>query len=149
MELSLLLPPSHFIFDLDEDSPENIIRALAKPLYDEGIIRDLDSFTADVLEREQIYTTQIMDDVAFPHAHAEQVAQISLVVGHARGDGLTFAPNTPCKCRLFFLIAVPACAPEAHLELMANLVDFVMSDKLPAALAAKTPDDLLKLFAAH
>ena len=64
-------------------------------------------------------------------------------------EGITFAPNTPGKCRLFFLIAVPASAPEAHLELMANLVDLVMSSKLQELLDAQSPEQILNLIAEY
>lgn len=149
MELSRLLPPSHLIMNLRGDSPEAIIRTLCQPLADEGAISDLDDFVTKVLEREQIYTTQILENVAFPHAHADQVRTISLVIGLTAPEGIAFAPNTPGKCRLFFLIAVPAAAPEAHLELMANLVDFVMSSKLQELLDAQSPEQILKLIAEY
>lgn len=149
MELSRLLPASHIIMNLRGDTPEDILRTLAQPLVNEGIISDTQAFISDVLERENIYTTQILDDVVFPHAHAEQVKDIALVVGLTGADSLTFAPNTPGKCRLFFLIAVPISAPEAHLELMANLVNFVMSDKLNELFNATSAESVLKLFAEH
>ena len=147
MELSKLLPNNHIILGLKGKTPEAIIRTLAKPLLDDHIISDLDAFTESVLEREKIFTTQVKDNVAFPHAHADQVTNIALVIGLTGPDGLTFAPNTPNKCRLFFLIAVPSHSPELHLELLANLVDFVTSDKLDAALAVRTRAQLKKLLA--
>lgn len=148
MELKRLLPPHHIIINLDGNSPEEIIRKLSQPLLQDGNITDLELFVQSVLEREKIYTTQIMDEVAFPHAHASQVKCPSLVIGLAP-EGLAFVPNTPGKCKLFFLMAVPAYEPEAHLELMANLVDFVMSDKLESALLAKSPEEILDLIEKH
>ncbi|MBP5638152.1 MAG: PTS sugar transporter subunit IIA [Victivallales bacterium] len=149
MEISKLLPNNHIILGLKGNTPEDIIKTLAQPLLDDHVISDLDAFTNAVLEREKIFTTQVKDNVAFPHAHADQVATIALVIGITGPEGLTFAPNTPNKCRLFFLIAVPSSAPELHLELLANLVDFVTSDKLDQVLTVKTRTQLKKLIAQY
>ncbi len=149
MELSKLLPNNHIILSLKGNSPEAIIRTLAKPLLDDHVISDLDAFVNAVLERERIFTTQVKDNVAFPHAHADQVTSIGLVIGLTGPQGLTFAPNTPNKCRLFFLIAVPSCSPELHLELLANLVDFVTSDKLEQVLNVRTRAQIKKLIAQY
>ena len=148
MELSRLLPPSHVIVGLKGTSQRDIVRTLAEPLLEDQAISNLDDFVDNVLEREKIFTTQIMPDVAFPHAHCKQVKHISLVIGLAP-EGLAFSPDTEDKCHLFFLIAVPTSEPEAHLELMANLVDFVMSDKLSQVLAATEPQQILDLLAKH
>jgi mannitol/fructose-specific phosphotransferase system IIA component (Ntr-type) len=52
-----------------------------------------------------------------------------MAVGFADAPGLVFNPAAGANCRVFFLIAIPAFAPTAHLTLLQHLVHFTNDAK--------------------
>lgn len=146
MNLEELLPESHIIVGVESGTTESIIKQLAAPLVADGILVDEALFVEAVIDRETKFSTQVDEYVAFPHAHSDGVSRLGLTLGLALGDGIKLADNTPGQCKIFFLIAVPSNAPEAHLELLALLVNFMMTGKNKAnLLKAKTVKGALRV----
>jgi len=125
MDLKALLPRHHILIGLKAKGRRKILEALATPLINDGMITNLEQFLDDLERREDQINTQIGRDMAIPHARSECVRRLSITVGLAAAPGLAFS-NDPEKpvCRIFFLIAVPALAPTAHLNLLQHLVHF-------------------------
>ena len=126
MDLKALLPPSHIVAALLPDERRGVLRQLAAPLVNENIVTDLDRFLDDLEQREQQMTTQISAGVALPHARSNAVRRLGLTVGLTQpaDAGITYDPGAPGPCRVFFLIAVPAFAPAAHLPVLQALANF-------------------------
>ncbi len=140
MDLSRLLPTTHVMTNFSADSRRNIFTALAKPLVEDALITDPHQFIHDLEERESQITTQLDKGIAIPHARSHAVRRLALSVGISNGAGLVFNESLPEPCRVFFLIAIPAFAPTAHLPLLQHLASLAKSDKhLNKLLAAKTP----------
>ena len=137
MDIKTLLPKSHLVLRLEAAPRRELLRKLAAPLVADGIVTDLETFLNDVEHREDQITTQIAKDLAIPHARSTAVRRLGITIGIADGDGIRYAKDT-AKCRLFFLICIPAVAPTAHLTLLQGLVHFADDKKRMDKLKAST-----------
>ena len=140
MDLTTLLPRNHILIGFAGDNRLDIFRHLAEPMVNDGIVTDLDGFVADLERREDEITTQVESGIAFPHARSHTVRRLALTVGISHAEGVLFDPHVDEHCRIFFLLAVPAFAPTAHLPVLQRLANFV-SDlrQINKLLACKTP----------
>ena len=124
MDIKSLIPASHVLIGLEGSTQRDILRNLCTPLSKEHILSDTDAFLDDVERREKQITTQVDDMIALPHARSTAVRRLACSVGIACDPGLTYNAETEARCRLFFMIAVPAFAPTAHLPLLQHLANF-------------------------
>ena len=140
MDAKALLPKEHVIIGLAGETPRDILRCLIEPLMREGIVSDDEAFLDALQAREAEVSTQLENGVAFPHARSAAVKRLALTVGLAPATGLAFSPEAESPCRAFFLIAIPAIAPTAHLPLLRRLASFAHTDgKIERLLRARTP----------
>lgn len=150
MDIKTLLPRSHVIMNLDQRDRRELLATLAQPLVDDGVVLDLNQFLDDVERREKQITTQITPELAIPHARSGAVRRLGITLGVALEPGVVFDPESGDPCRFFFLIAVPAYAPTAHLTLLQGLVHFIHDTKrMEKFRKAKTSAQLLSLLASH
>ena len=140
---NLLVPRLH------SNSKIGAIKELVDRLHQRGVIADSLPFLQAVLERENVQSTILGDEVALPHARCPSVRRLGLAVGLARppleypsGDELR---EIPVIC----LIAVPAGSPGPYLSLMANLARRLrlpaVRAELQAAVSAEEVQELLSL----
>jgi mannitol/fructose-specific phosphotransferase system IIA component (Ntr-type) len=140
MDTKPLLPKEHMVLAVSGETPRELLAALIEPLAAEGIVTSREEFLDALEAREQEVSTQVDGGVAFPHARSSAVKRLALTVGVAGPDGVRFSPETEESCRVFFLLAVPAVAPTAHLPLLRHLARFAHApNKITRLLAAKTP----------
>ncbi|MDD4097714.1 MAG: PTS sugar transporter subunit IIA [Lentisphaeria bacterium] len=148
MDLKVLLPREHVLFGLPlEGSRRELLRTLAAPLAADGIVSDLELFLDAVERREAEMTTQMTGGTVFPHACSPAVQRLALVVGMAPEPGYEFDADASENARAFFLIAIPAAAPAAHLPLLTHLAGFITArgklEKLLGADSAATVHKML------
>ncbi|MGI6357006.1 MAG: PTS sugar transporter subunit IIA [Lentisphaerae bacterium] len=126
MDLKVLLPKEHVLFGLPLNiSRRELLRLLSEPLAEEGAIDDIDVFLDAVERREAEMSTQMNGGTVFPHASSATVQRLAITVGVAPEPGFPFDPDADEKGRVFFLIAIPAAAPAAHLPLLTHLAGFI------------------------
>jgi mannitol/fructose-specific phosphotransferase system IIA component (Ntr-type) len=124
IDLKTLLPVDHVVLPVTGDGQREIFEHLVSPLCTKGIVSDQKVFLDALVEREAQVTTQVENNVAIPHARSRVVKRLGLALGIAPPPGLPFDPDRKAPCRLFFLIAIPAFAPTAHLPLLKKLANF-------------------------
>ena len=147
MDLKELLPLSHILF-LNPDSVqrETISPTLAEPFRAEGMLESLDGYVADVESREADMSTQMRGGIALPHASSASVRRLGLVVGLVGEPGIEFDFDSEENATIFFLMAVPATTPAAHLPLLGALAKFLADGARVAALRnATTPEQVQEL----
>ncbi|MFA4945380.1 MAG: PTS sugar transporter subunit IIA [Lentisphaeria bacterium] len=150
MDIKTLLPRSHVLLNLQADNRRGLLEQLALPMQETGIVANLPRFVDDVERREEQITTQIGRELAIPHARSTVVRRLGITIGLAAAPGIPFHPGAQENCRTFFLIAVPAFAPTAHLTLLQGLVHFINDARRMEKLrAATTPTQVLNLLAAY
>jgi mannitol/fructose-specific phosphotransferase system IIA component (Ntr-type) len=125
MDIRTLLPANHVLAPFEsEPGFEAVCRRLTGPLVQSGIVPDLEQFLQDLRRREDQITTQTEYGVAFPHARSVSVRRLGLVVGLSVPPGIVYGLHSERPVQVFFLIAVPAFAPAAHLPLLQFLAGF-------------------------
>ncbi len=148
MDLRLLLPREHVVVHAAVGARRVFLACLAAPLVHDGTVSDLETFLTELEQRERQVTTQVPGGIAFPHARSRCVRRLGLVVGTAAPPGVSFGEEEDEPCRLFFLIAVPASAPTAHLPLLRYLSAFVRQPaRVQRLLEARTPAQVVRILA--
>jgi len=99
-----------------------------------GAIVDPPQMLADVIERMDVASVCIADDIAVPHARTAAVSRLVLGVGRTSGN-VTFDQEHP-RVRLVFLIGTPKAAVTEHLQLVAGLSRWLKNSATRAALIA-------------
>lgn len=145
-------------FKLTGSNEGEVLDQLIKPLLKNKVVNNAEKFKQDVLRREKQLTTVLANGIAFPHARSMAVSKLSISVGIAEGDGLLFGKdfvtdgiiyqNQPVK--VFFLIAVPAFAPTAHMSILQTLSTFIKDEeKFNLFLKQRTPGLAARMLGAY
>lgn len=126
MDLKLLLPKEHVLCSINAKTRRQFLAEMAEILVQEGTVTDKERFLDAVEQREDAMTTQSEVGVAFPHASSPVVKRLALVAAVLPEPGFHYDKDQ-APCRVFFLIAIPAAAPAAHLPLLTHLAEVAMT----------------------
>ena len=133
-----LITEEQVVLDLTGADRHEATRALAERLVASGRCTDLDTFLADVSEREE----QDGDRPARRHRHpARPQRRHHRALARLRplGDGIDWgAKDGPAT--LVFLIAAPEGGGDAHMQMLPKLARALMKKDFKAALAAATTE---------
>ena len=133
-----LITDEQVILDLTGADRHEATRALAERLVASGSCTDLDTFLADVTERESKMATGLPGGIGIPHARSAAITEPSLVFGRST-DGIDWgAKDGPAT--LVFLIAAPEGGGDAHMQMLPKLARALMKKDFKAALAAATTE---------
>lgn len=144
MKISELLTVDTINLNLQGNGKDDVIKGLAKKLYDAGKVDDLPAFVKDVWARENEVSTAVGNGIAIPHAKSSHVKTAAIAFGRAL-PGIEYGDD---DCQLFFLIAAGEHATNEHLKALSKLSSFLMDDMFRANLIlARTPEDVEKLIA--
>jgi mannitol/fructose-specific phosphotransferase system IIA component (Ntr-type) len=122
-DIDLLLPR------LTATSKIGAIKELTDLLHERRVITDRLGFLQAVLEREQLQSTVLNNEVALPHARGRCVDSLGLAMGSAPAP-IDFPSGDECSTvRLICLIAVPAHAPDLYLNLLGMLARILSSNQ--------------------
>jgi PTS system fructose-specific IIC component len=134
-----LITDEQVVLDLTGADRHEATRALAERLVASGRCTDLDTFLADVTERESKMATGLPGGIGIPHARSAAITEPSLVFGRST-DGIDWgAKDGPAT--LVFLIAAPEGGGDAHMQMLPKLARALMKKDFKAALAAATSED--------
>ena len=133
-----LITDEQVVLDLTGADRHEATRALAERLVASGRCTDLDTFLADVSERESKMATGLPGGIGIPHARSAAITEPSLVFGRST-DGIDWgAKDGPAT--LVFLIAAPEGGGDAHMQMLPKLARALMKKEFKAALAAATTE---------
>ena len=133
-----LITDEQVVLDLTGADRHEATRALAERLVASGRCTDLDTFLADVSERESKMATGLPGGIGIPHARSTAITEPSLVFGRST-DGIDWgAKDGPAT--LVFLIAAPEGGGDAHMQMLPKLARALMKKDFKAALAAATTE---------
>ena len=105
------------LVDLQADTREGAIVALAKAMEDNKFIANADNLVSQALERESILSTAIGDGVAFPHVRGVEGGGLTLAMGISR-KGIDWDGE---KVNIVCLSAIPVAVSAFYLRLMSGL----------------------------
>ena len=121
------------------------INQLADLMEKGGSLSDKQQYLKDVLAREASCTTGLGDGIATPHAKSAGVKKAALAAMTVPA-GIDFESLDGNPARLFFMIAAPEGAADAHIELLHQLSTMIMDNDFKEALiAAKSKEEFLKI----
>ena len=133
-----LITEDQVVLDLTGADRHEATTLLAQQLVTSGRCTDIDTFLADVRERESKMATGLPGGIGIPHARSEAITEPSLVFGRST-DGIDWgAKDGPAT--LVFLIAAPAGGGDAHMQMLPKLAWALMKKDFKAALAAATTE---------
>ena len=127
--------------DLDADTTEGAITALAKLMENNKFISNADSLVTAAMNREGVLSTAIGGSLAFPHVRGVEGGGLTLAMGVSR-KGIDWGGE---KVHVVFLSAIPVAVSAFYLRLMSGIIQsFSKKDNLDAVLAAKDSASLWK-----
>ncbi|MEE6751855.1 fructose-specific PTS transporter subunit EIIC [Pediococcus acidilactici] len=146
MKIKDLLKPNLMILDLKADSKESAINEMIDKYVAEGVVTDREKYLKGILDREAESTTGIGDGIAMPHAKTDAVNQAAVLFAKS-SQGVDFNALDGQPVHLFFMIAAPEGANNAHLQALAKLSSLLIDPDLVAKLKkTQSADDVIKLF---
>ena len=111
--------------DLQSQDKESAIKEVAQVLDGAGKIVDKEKFIADVLEREELGSTGIGNNVAIPHARTDAVK--GFIIGFGRSvSGIEFKSLDGEKVNLVFLMGADPSELNLYLRILAELSKLLM-----------------------
>ena len=135
---------------LEADTKIGAIKELVDRLHVKGIVSDSLSFLQSVLERENLQSTILGNDVALPHARCRSVEELGMALGIARPSIDFPSGDDRQSIHLICLIAVPAHAPDLYLSLLAALARTLGDPGLKASLLKSTSaEEMYRLLSAR
>ena len=124
---------------------KSAIRQLADLMAASGNLSDKEQYLKDVFAREASGTTGLGDGIATPHAKSTGVKEAGLAAMTVPA-GMDFESMDGKPARLFFMIAAPDSANDAHIQILQQLAMMIMDpDFKEALIAAKTKEEFLHL----
>ena len=145
MKITELLREETIILDVQAKSKPAILKELIAQLDQAGTLNNKESFTSDILAREEQSTTGIGDGIAIPHAKSAAVKKPAIAFGRST-EGIDFESLDGKPAHIFFMIAASDGANNDHLEALSRLATFLMDDNFrEKLLVASTKEELLTI----
>lgn len=139
-----LITPELIYFDLKAGAKEDVIRLLAEKMDAAGRLHDRELYIADVLKREETYSTAVGFQVAIPHAKTGAARTATIAFARLEGE-IPWDDEEPV--RIIFQLAVPTTDKgDRHLQILASLSrKLIHADFREKLAAAVTPEEIIKL----
>ena len=145
MQICDLLDPRSISLNVKASTKEQAINSLVDLIKNTDCINDSERFRAAVFDRESKCSTGLGEGVAIPHAKSAGVSKPGLAA-MVVPDGVEFESLDGKPSKLFFLIASPHQASDAHLDVLARLSTMLVSEDFRNSLInAKSVDEFLQI----
>ena len=145
MNIKDLLKEDSIILNEHSSNKEEVIDTLIDKHFECHHITDKEKFKQAIMSREKLSSTGVGHMIAIPHAQNETVKYPSLVAMVDK-DGVDFDSLDKTPVKLIFMIAVPKEGGTNHLEILAELSQILMDDKIIKNLInAQTPKHFIDI----
>lgn len=142
--LSQLLNPACIELKLNQRRKDELIRELTELLARGGGIEDVESLSAEILEREELTSTGIGSGIAIPHCLTDQVAETRLAFGR-KDEGARFDAVDNQPVQLFFLLVGPKGDHARHLRVLSKIARYLHDKSFCRRLReAATPEEVMQ-----
>lgn len=136
----MVFDESIILLDLEADSKEAVLTAMANNLEEKGLIRD--SYLKAVIEREKEFATGLPTggvSVAIPHTDVEHVIKKTISVAVLKNPvafGMMGDPNETVNVELVFMLAMDKS--DAQLSLLQGLMQVFRDEEMLKYLVSET-----------
>ncbi|MDD5429940.1 MAG: PTS sugar transporter subunit IIA [Candidatus Omnitrophica bacterium] len=135
MMVSDYLSEKFCIMDLKAKDKKEAVEEIAEKLSRESKLADKKRFIKDVLEREELGSTGIGNNVGIPHARTDAVK--GFVIGFGKSNsGIEFQALDGEKVNLVFLMGADPEELNLYLRILAELSKLLMNKSFREALTA-------------
>ena len=140
--ISRFSAPELMVCDLGDVSRDEAISILAKTMEENKFIKNADSLVASAIERENILSTAINDEIAFPHVRGVEGGCLTLAVGISN-KGIDWDGEK--KVNIVILSAIPVAVSAFYLRLMSGLAkSFSKKESVATLLSCATQETMWK-----
>ena len=131
--------------DLQSVTKDEVINELAEMFLSTGIIDDLEGFMGEIKNREALSSTALEEGIAIPHAKTKYVKKPALAFKRKK-KGIDYESLDGEPSTIFFMIAAPEDANNAHIETLARLTQMLLdTDFRTNILEMGTKEEILDL----
>lgn len=120
MKISEILKKDCIIANLTADDKEGALKEISHFLEQKGTLQDHGKLFQALLDREQLGSTGIGDNMAIPHAKYEGIEQIITVFARSR-NGIDFQSLDKKPVHFIFLLLAPPASTGLHLKALAKI----------------------------
>ncbi|MFQ5444202.1 MAG: PTS sugar transporter subunit IIA [Nitrospinales bacterium] len=139
MKISETLKRDFIIADLSAKDKPGILKEVCEFLHKKGVIQAKDELYKSLLEREQLGSTGIGENVAIPHAKSGEVDNIITLFGRSVA-GIDFDSLDRKPVHFVCLLIAPSHSTGLHLKVLARISRLLKSEALRDGLL-KAQDD--------
>jgi len=120
MKISDILKEDYIIAELEAGDKKESLNEVSLFLEHKGAIQDHSQLFQALLEREQLGSTGIGDNMAIPHAKYEGIEKITTVFARSR-KGIEFQSLDRKPVLFIFLLLAPPGSTGLHLKALAKI----------------------------
>ncbi|MDH5761373.1 MAG: PTS sugar transporter subunit IIA [Nitrospinota bacterium] len=120
MKISDILKEGFIIADLKAEDKTEALNEISIFLERQGIIPDHAQLLQGLLNREQLGSTGIGDNMAIPHAKSENIEEIVTVFARSP-KGLDFESLDRKPVHFIFMLLAPSASTGLHLKALAKI----------------------------
>lgn len=148
-KITEILKPESVVLNLREKEKVEVIRELARPLFEQGLVENEEEFFSAILRRENLESTGIGSGIAIPHARTRAMKQTALAFGRSE-QGVDFNSLDGKPCHIIFLIAAPEDKKTEYIMTLARVSKLLRKDEVRIALnKAASPEEVIAVLALH
>lgn len=146
MEMKEFLSEHLIDLNLNAKTKEEAIKKLCQRLYDNGYIKNVKDFVADVYEREKEGETGIGQSIAIPHGKSDNVIKTSLAIGKTEEINWEGEKRQPVEIIILFAVRL-VDNTSVHLKLLSQVASKLGNDEILEKLKrAKQPSEVIDIF---
>ncbi len=120
MKINEISSKDSIIADLVGTNKEEVIREMTDFLQSQRIIQDKETLFKTLMERENLGSTGIGENVAIPHGKSNELSQIIVVFGRSIG-GVDFESLDQKPVNFVCMVIAPSNSTGQHLKALARI----------------------------
>jgi mannitol/fructose-specific phosphotransferase system IIA component (Ntr-type) len=130
------------VCELGSVTRDEAITILARTMEENKFIKNADSLVAAAIERENILSTAITDEIAFPHVRGVEGGCLTLAIGISKG-GINWDGEK--NVNIVILSAIPVAVSAFYLRLMSGLAkSFSKKESIESLLSSSNQEAMWK-----
>ena len=139
MKITDILKKDYIIDSLVSNDKASTLEELSSFLKNKGLISNKENLLNALMEREQLGSTGIGENVAIPHAKISEIDQIITIFGRSI-KGIEFDSLDKKPVHFIYLVLAPAKSSGQHLKVLARISRLLKNKSLREAImgAAET-----------
>lgn len=127
--LNEVLNPEIIDFNVEARTREAAIHHLGKLLREAGLVDDIDLFVEDVLQREEVESTNMDIGVAIPHGMSAAIKKNAIAIGRLVRPIEWKTGEEKQKVSVVFLMAIVSeNRDRTHLELLSKMATLLLKE---------------------